>query len=136
MAMESALVVRDKIGVQDFVLLENHRSEDAFMDNLRKRFKERLIYVRKSSLILVIYPHILSINKSLQFIVSFSQWCYINDLLLYVYITVQSILIHHYEYLIIYSHTYRRILVQLSYLSIHISNSTYMERMQWKNIEE
>ena len=45
MAMESALGRRDRIGVQDFVLLENFRSEEAFMDNLRKRFRENLIYV-------------------------------------------------------------------------------------------
>ena len=45
MAMESALVRRDRIGVQDFVLLEDYKSEDAFLENLRKRFKERLIYV-------------------------------------------------------------------------------------------
>ncbi len=45
MAMESALVRRDRIGVQDFVLLEDYRNENAFMENLRKRFKEKLIYV-------------------------------------------------------------------------------------------
>lgn len=45
--MESALSVRDKIGVEDFVLLEDFRSEEAFMENLRKRFKEKLIYVRQ-----------------------------------------------------------------------------------------
>ena len=43
--MESALGRRDQIGVQDFVLLEEYRSEEAFMDNLRKRFRENLIYV-------------------------------------------------------------------------------------------
>lgn len=45
--MESALTARDRVGVQDFVLLENHTSEVAFIENLRKRFKENLIYVRK-----------------------------------------------------------------------------------------
>ena len=44
--MESALTARDRVGVQDFVLLENHTSEQAFLENLRKRFKENLIYVR------------------------------------------------------------------------------------------
>lgn len=44
--MESALTARDRVGVQDFVLLENHTSEVAFIENLRKRFKENLIYVR------------------------------------------------------------------------------------------
>ncbi|KAL7849037.1 hypothetical protein SRHO_G00206600 [Serrasalmus rhombeus] len=37
--MESALTARDRVGVQDFVLLENHTSEVAFIENLRKRFK-------------------------------------------------------------------------------------------------
>ena len=43
--VESALHARDHIGVQDFVLLEDYRSEDAFLENLRKRFKSDLIYV-------------------------------------------------------------------------------------------
>lgn len=44
--METALTARDRVGVQDFVLLENYTSEAAFIENLRKRFKENLIYVR------------------------------------------------------------------------------------------
>ena len=47
--MESALHARDRIGVQDFVLLENYMSVDAFMENLRKRFKANLIYVSVST---------------------------------------------------------------------------------------
>lgn len=43
--MENALTARDRVGVQDFVLLENFTSEAAFIENLRKRFKENLIYV-------------------------------------------------------------------------------------------
>ena len=43
--MESALHQRDHIGVQDAVLLENYESEDAFLENLQKRFKANLIYV-------------------------------------------------------------------------------------------
>ena len=43
--MESSLVARDKVGVQDFVLLENFRSEDAFINNLCKRFNMEIIYV-------------------------------------------------------------------------------------------
>ncbi len=43
--VESALHARDHIGVQDFVLLEDYKSEDAFLENLRKRFKADLIYV-------------------------------------------------------------------------------------------
>lgn len=46
--MESALTARDRVGVQDFVLLENYTSEAAFIENLRKRFKENLIYVREN----------------------------------------------------------------------------------------
>lgn len=46
--MESALTARDRVGVQDFVLLENYTSEAAFIENLRKRFKENLIYVSHS----------------------------------------------------------------------------------------
>lgn len=36
---------RDKVGVEDFVLLENFRDQSAFIENLQKRFKENLIYV-------------------------------------------------------------------------------------------
>lgn len=43
--MESELAARDHIGVQDFVLLEDFRSEDAFVENLRKRYKAGRIYV-------------------------------------------------------------------------------------------
>uniref|UniRef100_A0A5F8GK59 Myosin IH n=1 Tax=Monodelphis domestica TaxID=13616 RepID=A0A5F8GK59_MONDO len=43
--MEGALTARDKVGVQDFVLLDSYTSESAFLDNLRKRFRENLIYV-------------------------------------------------------------------------------------------
>lgn len=45
--MERGLHDRDRVGVQDQVLLENYQSEDAFIDNLQKRFKENLIYVSK-----------------------------------------------------------------------------------------
>ncbi|KAK2110551.1 Unconventional myosin-Ic [Saguinus oedipus] len=44
--MESGLTARDRVGVQDFVLLENFTSEAAFIENLRRRFRENLIYVR------------------------------------------------------------------------------------------
>lgn len=43
--METGLHERDRAGVQDFVLLENYQSEDAFIGNLKKRFQENLIYV-------------------------------------------------------------------------------------------
>lgn len=45
--METGLHERDRAGVQDFVLLENFESEVAFIDNLKKRFQENLIYVSK-----------------------------------------------------------------------------------------
>jgi len=43
--MEKGLYERDLVGLQDFVLLEDYQSEDAFIDNLKKRFQENLIYV-------------------------------------------------------------------------------------------
>lgn len=43
--MEGALIARDRVGIQDFVLLDAHNSETAFLDNLKKRFSEDLIYV-------------------------------------------------------------------------------------------
>ena len=43
--MERDLDARDRVGVQDFVLLENYTSEDAFIDNLHKRYNENLVYV-------------------------------------------------------------------------------------------
>lgn len=55
--MESALVSRDRIGVQDFVLLEDYQNEDAFLENLQKRFKERLIYV--SHMVKYMWDHIM-----------------------------------------------------------------------------
>ena len=45
--MEKGLHERDRVGVQDFVLLEDFESEEAFIENLRKRFRENLIYVSK-----------------------------------------------------------------------------------------
>lgn len=49
--MEQDLHVRDRVGVQDFVLLENPNSETEFIENLQKRFKEDLIYVSQHSII-------------------------------------------------------------------------------------
>lgn len=43
--MENLLHARDKVGVQDFVLLEKYTDENAFVENLKKRFQEKLIYV-------------------------------------------------------------------------------------------
>ena len=43
--MENQLHARDKVGVQDFVLLEDFKNPEAFVDNLRKRYQADLIYV-------------------------------------------------------------------------------------------
>lgn len=43
--MEQDLHARDRVGVQDFVLLTDHTSETEFIENLQKRSKEELIYV-------------------------------------------------------------------------------------------
>lgn len=43
--MEKELHARDRVGVEDFVLLENYTDANAFIENLKKRFKENLIYV-------------------------------------------------------------------------------------------
>ncbi|CAG6007766.1 unnamed protein product [Menidia menidia] len=55
--MESALTARDRVGVQDFVLLENYTSEAAFIENLRKRFKESLIYTYIGSVLVSVNPY-------------------------------------------------------------------------------
>lgn len=46
--MEGSLTARDRVGIQDFVLLDAYTSESAVLDNLRKRFNENLIYVSLS----------------------------------------------------------------------------------------
>lgn len=61
--METGLHERDRAGVQDFVLLENYESEAAFIDNLKKRFQENLIYV--SFAYAISYPLPLSFSLSL-----------------------------------------------------------------------
>ncbi|XP_039257416.2 unconventional myosin-Ic-like isoform X2 [Styela clava] len=55
--MESALTARDRVGVQDFVLLENYTSENAFIENLRKRFSEKLIYTYIGSVLVSVNPY-------------------------------------------------------------------------------
>ena len=62
------------------------------------------------SLHLVIHPHVLSVNKSLQFNVCHFHNGVISTIY-YKYITVQTILIHHYEYLIIYIYIYIYIII-------------------------
>uniref|UniRef100_A0A3B4XW28 Myosin Ic, paralog a n=1 Tax=Seriola lalandi dorsalis TaxID=1841481 RepID=A0A3B4XW28_SERLL len=55
--MESALTARDRVGVQDFVLLENYNSEAAFIENLRRRFKENLVYTYIGSVLVSVNPY-------------------------------------------------------------------------------
>lgn len=45
--MEKHLHERDAVGLQDFLLLEDFQNENAFIDNLKKRFEVNLIYVSK-----------------------------------------------------------------------------------------
>lgn len=42
--MEGALTARDRVGIQDFVLLDE-TTEAAFISNLKKRYGKDLIYV-------------------------------------------------------------------------------------------
>lgn len=56
-AMENALHSRDRVGVQDFVLLEDFESEKAFVENLRKRFKEDLIYTYIGPVLVSVNPY-------------------------------------------------------------------------------
>lgn len=44
--MERDLNEREKAGVPDAVLLEDYTNEDVFLENLEKRFRENIIYVR------------------------------------------------------------------------------------------
>ncbi|KAM4708233.1 unconventional myosin-Ih [Discoglossus pictus] len=55
--MEGSLSAREKVGVQDFVLLDSHTSEEAFMDNLRKRFQENLIYTYIGTMLVSMNPY-------------------------------------------------------------------------------
>lgn len=50
-------MARDKVGVQDFVLLENFRSEDAFINNLCKRFNMEIIYTYIGSVVVSVNPY-------------------------------------------------------------------------------
>ncbi|XP_066509754.1 unconventional myosin-Ih-like, partial [Hoplias malabaricus] len=55
--LEGALTARDQVGVQDFVLLDAHNSETAFLDNLKKRFSEDLIYTYIGTLLISVNPY-------------------------------------------------------------------------------
>lgn len=56
-AMENALHSRDRVGVQDLVLLEDFESEKACVDNLQKRFKEDLIYTYIGPVLVSVNPY-------------------------------------------------------------------------------
>ncbi|XP_062844417.1 unconventional myosin-Ic isoform X2 [Trichomycterus rosablanca] len=55
--MESSLSARDRVGVQDFLLLDNYTSEAAFIENLRRRYKENLIYTYIGSVLVSVNPY-------------------------------------------------------------------------------
>ncbi|XP_049594157.1 unconventional myosin-Ih [Syngnathus scovelli] len=55
--MEASLTARDRVGIQDFVLLDAYTSESAFLDNLRKRFQENLIYTYIGTLLVSLNPY-------------------------------------------------------------------------------
>ncbi|CAB3261769.1 unnamed protein product [Arctia plantaginis] len=55
--MEHALQHRERVGVQDFVLLEDFRSEAAFIDNLKKRFNENIIYTYIGNVLISVNPY-------------------------------------------------------------------------------
>ncbi|KAK3527042.1 hypothetical protein QTP86_008670, partial [Hemibagrus guttatus] len=57
LVMESALSARDRVGVQDFLLLDNYNSEAAFIENLRRRYKENLIYTYIGSVLVSVNPY-------------------------------------------------------------------------------
>ncbi|KAH9389795.1 Unconventional myosin-Ih [Tyrophagus putrescentiae] len=48
---------RDKVGVDDFVLLENFEDKDAFLENLRKRYKENIIYTYIGQVLISVNPY-------------------------------------------------------------------------------
>ncbi|KAK0148518.1 Unconventional myosin-Ih [Merluccius polli] len=54
--MEGALIARDKVGIQDFVLLDE-TTETAFLDNLKKRFEKDLIYTYIGTLVVSLNPY-------------------------------------------------------------------------------
>eukprot|EP00043_Microstomoeca_roanoka_P016689 m.171960 g.171960 ORF g.171960 m.171960 type:complete len:147 (-) comp16509_c11_seq1:3246-3686(-) len=47
----------DNVGVQDFVLLEDFRNEEAFIDNLKQRFHKDLIYTYISNVVVSVNPY-------------------------------------------------------------------------------
>ncbi|RDD43026.1 Unconventional myosin-Ic [Trichoplax sp. H2] len=56
-SFESNVASRSQVGVQDFILLEDYRSEPAFLENLRKRYNESLIYTYIGSVLVSVNPY-------------------------------------------------------------------------------
>uniref|UniRef100_A0A8D3AQU9 Myosin IH n=1 Tax=Scophthalmus maximus TaxID=52904 RepID=A0A8D3AQU9_SCOMX len=54
--MEGALTARDRVGIQDFVLLDE-TTEAAFLSNLNKRFSKDLIYTYIGTLLVSVNPY-------------------------------------------------------------------------------
>uniref|UniRef100_A0A3B3IL63 Myosin IH n=1 Tax=Oryzias latipes TaxID=8090 RepID=A0A3B3IL63_ORYLA len=54
--MEGALTARDRVGIQDFVLLEE-TNEAAFISNLKKRYSKDLIYTYIGTLLVSVNPY-------------------------------------------------------------------------------
>uniref|UniRef100_A0A1A9WLI6 Myosin motor domain-containing protein n=1 Tax=Glossina brevipalpis TaxID=37001 RepID=A0A1A9WLI6_9MUSC len=55
--MEHSLHERDRVGLQDFILLEDYQSDNAFVDNLRKRFQENIIYTYIGQVLISVNPY-------------------------------------------------------------------------------
>ncbi|CAH1098535.1 unnamed protein product [Psylliodes chrysocephalus] len=55
--MEHQLHDRDRVGVQDAVLLEDFNNQDVFVDNLQKRFKEHVIYTYIGPVLISVNPY-------------------------------------------------------------------------------
>ncbi|KAK6638201.1 hypothetical protein RUM44_008629 [Polyplax serrata] len=54
--MESTLTQRARVGVEDFTLLEEYQDINAFVENLRKRFVENLIYTYIGNVLISVNP--------------------------------------------------------------------------------
>ncbi|KAG7490600.1 unconventional myosin-Ih [Solea senegalensis] len=54
--MEGALTARDRVGIQDFVLLDE-TTDEAFLSNLHKRFSKDLIYTYIGTLLVSVNPY-------------------------------------------------------------------------------
>lgn len=55
--MEQHLHDRDRVGVQDAVLLEDYTNQDVFVDNLQRRFREDVIYTYIGPVLISVNPY-------------------------------------------------------------------------------